>query len=256
MSGPFEVKKAQAAADDLGRVELFRDLDRDELQRLADRFVEIEVESGRLILQQGQPSEEFYVLAEGALAVFRDVIGSPVQLLARLHEGDFFGELGLFIEGQNVASVRASEPSRVLKISKQKLLRFLEDHPPIFHKLQMAAARRHSANMAAALEMGRRREVRIRCRHQVLVKLEDGETHSVVIENLSLGGVCLSGFPEAWGLGDEVTFWLAIRENEIELRGRVAWVRDGSVGVAFVRRSPNHDMILQMATRLLLELES
>ena len=256
MSGPFKVKKAQAAAEDLGRVELFRDLDHDELQRLADRFVEIEVEAGRLVLQQGQPSAEFYVLAEGALAVFRDVIGSPVQLLARLHPGDFFGELGLFVEGQNVASVRASEPARVLKISKQGLLRFLEDHPPIFHKLQMAAARRHSANMAAALEMGRRREVRIRCRHEVLIKLEDGEAHPVLIENLSLGGICLSGLPEGWQLGEEVTFWLGIRENEIELHGRVAWLRDGATGLAFVRRSPNHDMIIQMATRLLLELES
>lgn len=256
MSGPFKVLRSKASAADLRRVELFRDLDEDELERLAEHFVELAIGASRLILQQGKPSEAFYVVAEGTVAVFRDAVGSPVQLLARLDRGDFFGELGLFVEGRHTASVRATEPVRVLQITNRDLLAFLDDYPPIFHKLQMAAARRHSANMASALEMGRRREVRIRCSHSVLLKLSDGSSHNVQLENLSLGGMCVAGAPVDWRVGDKVSLRLAIRENEIALTCRVAWQQDRSQGLMFVDRSPNHDMIVQMATRLLLELES
>ena len=256
MSGPFKVLRSKAHGADLKRVELFRDLDDDELERLADRFVELAIGASRLVLQQGKPAEAFYIVVEGTVAVFRDAVGAPVQLLARLHRGDFFGELGLFVEGRHTASVRATEPVRVLQISKRDLLAFLDDHPPIFHKLQMAAARRHSANMASALEMGRRREVRIRCSHPVLLKLSDGSSHEVQLENLSLGGMCVAGAPSRWRVGDEVSLRLAIRENEVTLECRVAWRQEPSIGLMFIRRPPNHDMIIQMATRLLLELES
>ena len=127
--GPFKVLRRQADPQDLRSVELFQDLDGSDLERLADWFVELSVPGQRLILQEGKTSEAFFVIADGAVAVFRDAIGSPVHLLTRLSKGDFFGELGLFVEGRHAASVRASEPCRLLKITKKDLLRFLDDHP-------------------------------------------------------------------------------------------------------------------------------
>lgn len=252
--GPFKVLKRQADLKDLKAVELFQDLDGDELQRLADWFVELSVPSQRLILQEGKASEAFFIIAEGSVAVFRDAIGSPVHLLARLDAGDFFGELGLFVDGQHAASVRTTEPCRLLKITKKDLLHFLDDHSHVFYKLQLAAARRHSANLASTLELGRRREIRIRCSNEVTLRRENGEQHSVLLENLSLGGVCIRQAPEVWGVGDDVAFFLSIRENEVRLSGRVAWRQGDSLGLAFIKKAPNHDMIIQMATRLLLEL--
>lgn len=252
--GPFKVLKRQADPLDLKLVELFRDMEDGELARLADWFVELSVPSQRLILQEGKTSEAFFVIAEGAVAVFRDAIGSPVHLLARLARGDFFGELGLFVDGRHAASVRATDACRLLKITKNDLLRFLDDHPNVFHKLQLAAARRHSANLASTLELGRRRELRIRCSNEIGMTLEDGSVYSVLLENLSLGGVCIRQGPEIWSVGDDVVFFLGIRENEVRLSGRVAWRQGDSLGLAFIKKSKNHDMIIQMATRLLLEL--
>lgn len=252
--GPFKVLRRQADASDLKLVELFRELEEGELERLADWFVELSVPSQRLVLQEGKSSEAFFVIAEGSVAVFRDAIGSPVHLLARLGRGDFFGELGLFVDGRHAASVRATEGCRLLKITKKDLLRFLDDHPSVFHKLQLAAARRHSANLASTLELGRRREIRIRCSNEIAMSLDDGTVHQVLLENLSLGGVCIRQAPENWSVGDDVVFYLGIRENEVRLSGRVAWRRGDSLGLAFIKKSKNHDMIIQMATRLLLEL--
>lgn len=254
--GPFKVLRRQADPQDLRSVELFQDLDGSDLERLADWFVELSVPGQRLILQEGKTSEAFFVIAEGAVAVFRDAIGSPVHLLTRLSKGDFFGELGLFVEGRHAASVRASEPCRLLKITKKDLLRFLDDHPAVLHRLQMSAARRHSANLASTLDMGRRREVRIRCSHEIALTLDDGSTFRVFLENLSLGGVCIRQAPKTWAVGDDVAFYLGIRENEVRLSGRVAWRQGDSLGLAFINKSKNHDMIIQMATRLLLELGS
>ncbi len=251
--GPFKVLKRQANLPDLKAVELFQDLDDGELQRLAEWFVELSVPAQRLILQEGRASEAFFVVAEGAVVVFRDAIGSPVHLLARLGEGDFFGELGLFVDGRHAASVRATEACRLLKITRTDLLLFLDDHAHVFHKLQLAAARRHSANLASTLELGRRREIRIRCSNEVILRREDGVQHSVLLENLSLGGVCIRQAPEVWEVGDDVVLFLSIRENEVRLGGRVAWRQGDSLGLAFIKKSPNHDMIIQMATRLLLE---
>lgn len=256
VAGPFEISRSTIESNDLRQVDLFRDLDPRELDHLAAGFVELRVKANRLVLQQGQPAEAFFVVAEGGVAVFRDAVGMPVQLLARLRRGDFFGEIGLFARGRHSASVRTSEASRILKITRQRLLDFLDNHPPIFQKLQMAAARRHSADMASALELGRRREVRVRCSHEVILQLADGSRSPVMLDNLSLGGVCLGGTPAHWQVGDEHEFSLAIRESELPLTGRVTWRRGDSVGLTFVDRSPNHDVLIQMATRLLLELES
>lgn len=254
--GPFKVLRRQADPQDLKSVELFQELEESDLERLAQWFVELSVPGQRLVLQEGKTSEAFFVIAEGVVAVFRDAIGSPVHLLTRLTQGDFFGELGLFVDGRHAASVRATEPCRLLKITKKDLLRFLDDHPSVFHKLQMSAARRHSANLASTLELGRRRELRIRCSNEITMTLESGATYQVLLENLSLGGVCIRQAPKTWTVGDDVVFFLGIRENEIRLTGRVAWRQGDSLGLAFINKLPNHDMIIQMATRLLLELSS
>jgi len=256
MANLFEVAPGPLRGAELRRFELFQELEEGELDRLARWFVELRVPAHAVILREGEPAASFYLLCSGSVAVFRDAVGQPVQLLARLHSGDFFGSLGLLGEGRSSASVRASEPTRLLEISNDDFRRFLADHPEIGDKLRQTASRRHSVYAASALELGRRREVRIRCAREVTLRLDDGTARTVTLENLSVGGVCLEGVPESWQPGRTVYFWLALREGELDLSGRVAWRRGDAAGVAFVKRSPNHDMILQMAIRLLLEMPS
>ncbi len=246
-SGDFEAA--------LRRVALFEDLDEGELARLNRRFVELEVPRHAMVVHDGEPSTGLYVVREGALAVFRQTVGKPVQLLAQLGPGESFGELGIFGEGRHMASVRANEPSRILRITRRDLLDFFGDHPEIEQKLQLAAARRHLANVTAMLELGRRREVRIYLGQPVRLEVAEGEVVSAVLENLSLNGLCLDGAPAEWQPGLNVRFGLGLREGLLRLKGRVLWRREDTVGLLFEKLTPNHDTIIQMAIRVALELK-
>jgi CRP-like cAMP-binding protein len=250
---PLEICGQSVEPVQLGSVDLFQELDSAELGRLAGHFAELLVPVDHLIVQEGESAAAFFVVTKGGFVVFRDARGEPVRLLARLRSRDFFGELGLFGSGRHTASVRAFEPSQVLRITKVDFLRFLEGHPQILEKLQVSATRRHTANIASSLELGRRREVRIRCAREVNLGLSEGKSKRVVVENLSVGGVCFSQAPRSWEKGKTVSFSLAVRENGLLLSGRVVWRHEDSLGIVFTKQSPNHDMIVQMAIRLLVE---
>jgi CRP-like cAMP-binding protein len=257
----MEIKRREVEWRELGLLPLFEGLDPPTLKHLSEGFTECRVEAGEYIFRDGEDADAFFIILRGAMAVFRDVVGQPVQLLARLGAQEFFGELGLFGTGRHTASVRASEESVVLRIGREEFLVLLEDHPRLMEKLQLAAAQRHSANVASTLELGRRREVRIRTDQEVEIELESrsgavAETLSVRVENLSLGGICLSGAPEPWREGAKVRFYLLLRDNRLPLGGRVVWRRGDSLGVVFTDHDPNHDTLVQLAIRLLVELKA
>ena len=239
----------------LRRVSLFQDLSHRELARLGRRFVEIPVPRHALVVRAGEATTGFYVVREGSVAVLRQTVGKPEQLLAHLRRGEFFGELGIFGEGRHMASVRAIEPSRILRITRKDLFEFFGDHPEIEQKLQLAAARRHLANVSSLLELGKRREVRIYLALPVQLEIAHGDLRTAVLENLSLDGLCLTGAPEGWQAGRDVAFGLGLREGLLRLKGRVLWRRQRTAGLRFDKLTPNHDTIIQMAIRVALELK-
>ncbi|MEM7353004.1 MAG: cyclic nucleotide-binding domain-containing protein [Acidobacteriota bacterium] len=243
-----------AFADDLRQVSLFQDLDEGELRRLGRKFVEMEVPRHTIIAREGDETVGFYVVRSGAVAVFREAVGKPVMLLARLRRGEFFGELGIFGEGKHMASVRASEESRILRIARQDLLEFFAQQPEIEQKLRLAAARRHLGHVTAFLDLGRRREVRIHLGQSAQLEVAPGDVRRVVLENLSLDGLSLTGAPESWQTGRSVSFGLGLREGQLQLKGRIVWRAEETVGMAFEKLTPNHDTVIQMAIRVALEL--
>ncbi|MEM6792710.1 MAG: cyclic nucleotide-binding domain-containing protein [Acidobacteriota bacterium] len=241
----------------LAEFDLLQGLESQDLEELARSFEEQTVETGQMIYGQGERSSGLYLVQDGEVAVFRDAVGQPVQLLARLHAGDYFGEVALFGTGLSTASARASRRSVLLRADAEPFLAFTDHHPSIQLQLQLSATRRYTENMVAVLETGRRREVRIRCGMEVeiesLEREEEGPSLRVVLENLSLGGLCLSGVPESWTVGTSVRFALTLREGQLPLEGSIRWRSGSSAGLAFVKKSSRHDMLIQMAIRLIHE---
>ena len=236
----------------LREVELFSDLLDDELQELGSQFVDQVLPAHTHIYHHGDPSDSFYVVHSGSVAVYRDEVGKPVQLQARFGPGDFFGETGLFDGFQRSASARTSELCHLLRITKGALLAFLEDRPNILIKLQIAAARRHTLNVAAALDLGIRNEVRIRLDRRVEIMTSSGESFPVRLENLSLGGMCLRGVPSSWTKGRSVRFRLAFAGEELSVNGHISWREPETAGLAFADTDPEHDAGVQRLLRRLL----
>ncbi|MGB3714406.1 MAG: cyclic nucleotide-binding domain-containing protein [Candidatus Promineifilaceae bacterium] len=68
-------------------------------------------EAGEEIIKQGEEADSFYVLVFGTVEVVRERPHRPLQPIATLNEGDYFGEIGLLEGVKRTASVRASKDS-------------------------------------------------------------------------------------------------------------------------------------------------
>lgn len=240
-------------SEQLAQFTHFKKLDLSARERLAELIHRVEIAADRNLVHEGDEMDAVYFVVSGALAVFRDTVGSPVVLLRRLYPGDFFGIVALFGSGRHYATVRANEETTLMRLPKQDLLRFLAGEPELRADLENWAAQQHGANLAAELEVERGREVRMRLHHAVELTLEDGTIRRSYLENLSIGGFCLAAAPEGWRPETDVRFGLSFSAGTLDLAGRIAWRRGDTVGLQFTRMSANHDVIIQLSIRLLLE---
>lgn len=110
----------------LARLPLFDGISHDSMARLAAVSGELDFEPGQFIVLQGQVGTGLYSILDGAARVVR---GSDE--LARLGQGDFFGELSVIDQKPRNASVQAIEPTRVLALASWDLLQLLETDPKL-----------------------------------------------------------------------------------------------------------------------------
>ncbi len=104
--------------DTLAHVELFAELPREDLERLAKVAVTREYKPGDVIVEEGEVGVAFYVVAEGHVEVVKDVGTSDENQIAKMGPGSFFGEMALFDNQVRSASVRALDDVKCLVITK------------------------------------------------------------------------------------------------------------------------------------------
>jgi CPA1 family monovalent cation:H+ antiporter len=102
---------AHSTQAELGRCELLAGLRRGPTRRLLAGSETFIVPAGGLILVEGDPSNDAYLLLHGALAV-----ETRRTHLAYLAAGDHFGEVGVLTGRARSATVEAIETSKVLRI--------------------------------------------------------------------------------------------------------------------------------------------
>ena len=113
---------------------LFGTLDKRELEQLLSAVRVEEVSKGHEIVRQGDPGNEAFVVARGALKVVRRE-GADETLLAQLGPGAIFGEMALISESPRSASVIALEPAQLLVLARPELERAAEDAPELGSQL-------------------------------------------------------------------------------------------------------------------------
>ncbi|MEC4802809.1 MAG: cyclic nucleotide-binding domain-containing protein [Jaaginema sp. PMC 1079.18] len=74
-----------------------------------------------IIIQQGDPATQFFVLLSGEAEVYKEYPHQPPKLINRLHRGQYFGEIGLLEGGIRTATVRVSPeaPVQVMTIARE-----------------------------------------------------------------------------------------------------------------------------------------
>ena len=126
---------------------LFRGLDEDACNDLIDRFERRQIRDEEIVVREGDASRCFYVVLSGEVAVtcLQDD-GSDLEV-ARLGEGDYFGELSL-VSGQPAqATVKATRRvTELLSLEAAAFYAVAAEHPQIWQEVQREGALREQQN--------------------------------------------------------------------------------------------------------------
>ncbi len=132
----------------LKELDLFEDMSLDDLRALASVAEARSYQPGEVLIEQGAPSEAFFVLTEGTVEVKR-VDGSTETRFATLPAGAHVGEMSLIDEAPTSARVVAAEPTRALALPTERFKELLGSRPALALKFYQAMATTLSRRLRA-----------------------------------------------------------------------------------------------------------
>jgi CRP-like cAMP-binding protein len=129
--------RRDAYIDHLTGVPLFSACSKEELRRLARRTTDIPIPAGRVLVKEGEPGREFFVIVDGSATVSRN--GKAVCTLG---PGDYFGELALLVDTPRNATVTAAAAMEAIVLARAEFDAALAEAPRMTRKLMAGMARR------------------------------------------------------------------------------------------------------------------
>ncbi len=125
-------------------IDLFRPLTEDELRSAAQRFRHLHYAAGEPIIREGDDGDSFFVVDRGEVQVQKD-FGGARRDLARLMEGQFFGEMALLTGERRAATVMAATDVDLFTIDKGAFHEILVANPAIAVEISTILAERRQA---------------------------------------------------------------------------------------------------------------
>ncbi len=102
----------------LRQIPAFRNFNESECQQLLDIAQEKVFAPGEKVLEQGQSSQNLWILLEGKCEVVKESQRDGAVVLAQLDAFNLFGEMSFFSPAPHSANVLAKTPVRLLCISR------------------------------------------------------------------------------------------------------------------------------------------
>ncbi|HSJ46947.1 MAG TPA: cyclic nucleotide-binding domain-containing protein [Euzebyales bacterium] len=131
--------------DALRRVPLFADLTDKQLHGIEAFVDEVEVDAGRVLVDQEGFGNELLIVVDGTAEVTRDG-----RHIADLGPGEAIGEIALLDGKPRTATVTAKEPMTLVTVSKRAFDTVLDRVPGLPHALlRTLAARLREADLVA-----------------------------------------------------------------------------------------------------------
>jgi CRP-like cAMP-binding protein len=135
----------------LQRAPAFRGLPPEEIDAIAQRFRARNVAAGEIVVRQGDPGDELFLVEDGELEAGAEMQGRRVRL-GLLHPGDIFGEMTPLRGTPRTATVTALRPARLWSLSAAALRETLSRTPALEANLREVIRRRDLANALRALQ--------------------------------------------------------------------------------------------------------
>jgi ATP-binding cassette subfamily B protein len=129
-------EEASVTAEKLRSIPVLQDLPEELLANLAGQFGMAEFPAGRLIFQEGDAGDRFYLIAHGSIEILKNVQGSEApQRVAVLQDGDYFGELALLTHAARNASVSTLTHCLMLTLPRAQFKNLLKHAPGLQDRL-------------------------------------------------------------------------------------------------------------------------
>jgi len=130
-------------------IDLFRPLSDDELRTAAARCRALHYAAGERIIEEGSPGDSFFVVDRGEVEVTKE-LGGVRRTLARLMEGQFFGEMALLTGEKRAATVVAATDVDLFTLDKTGFHDIIVGNPAIAVDIStILSERREALNQAA-----------------------------------------------------------------------------------------------------------
>jgi CRP/FNR family transcriptional regulator, cyclic AMP receptor protein len=139
-------REAGRKIDVLAGIRLFGACSREELATLAQLFDEIERPAGSVLVREGEPGSDFYVMVEGTATA---TVGD--KYVATLSAGDFFGEMSLLDREPRAATVTADFDLQLLVADARSFAALVASFPSVgMRMMRMMSERLRSVEAPAA----------------------------------------------------------------------------------------------------------
>jgi CRP-like cAMP-binding protein len=124
-----------------------------ELESIGELVFEKNAGRGEMVLLEGEPAENLYFVASGALKMFKTSTEGKEQILSIVRPGESLNDVPLFDGGPNLASTRTMGPVLLYGIKKNDIEAILGKHPRIaLNVIKILASRvRHLVSLVEDL---------------------------------------------------------------------------------------------------------
>jgi small-conductance mechanosensitive channel/CRP-like cAMP-binding protein len=145
---PAVVESRETPADRLARalrtVDLFRPLSDEELRKVMARSRPLHYAAGERVIEEGSPGDSFFIIDRGQVVVSKK-LGGTVREIARLMEGQFFGEMALLTGERRSATIEAVTDVDLFMIDKPAFQDILAFNPSIAIEISTLLSNRREA---------------------------------------------------------------------------------------------------------------
>jgi signal transduction histidine kinase len=121
----------------LRNIAIFSESQPEVLTNLAEAMSEVEFLKGAAIVKKGEVGDAMFIISRGSVRVH-----DGTHVLARMKEGDFFGEYALIDDNARSASVTTEEPCSLLKLERNDFYRIALQNTNILQAVLRSLIRR------------------------------------------------------------------------------------------------------------------
>ncbi|MDG2990818.1 mechanosensitive ion channel [Candidatus Synechococcus calcipolaris G9] len=133
------VKKTPALAELLRHISYFSRCTDSEIRMLIELGHRQFFPASRVIFREHDEGDAFYIVLSGAVEIRSERLD---QILATLHEGEFFGEISVLTGLPRTATVRCLEDSTLFVVNRETLQKLLQVHPRLAEEIANELAAR------------------------------------------------------------------------------------------------------------------